>query len=70
MPNAVRQAAKLAAIGIDPSALGEETGKKAAKVEELDFDLEMRERPWNSRSIADRSEILYRSLYRPFTKNV
>ena len=67
--NAVRHAAKLAAIGIDPSAMGADADKKP-KVEEVDFDLEMRERPWNSRSHADRSDILYRSLYRPFTKNV
>lgn len=69
--NAVRQKAKLAAIGIDPNNLGPENeDENSNKVEELDFDLEMRERPWNSRSHADRSEILYRTLYRPFTKNV
>jgi hypothetical protein len=67
--NAVRHAAKLAAIGIDPSVMSEE-GTNKPKVEEVDFDLELRERPWNSRSHADRSDILYRSLYRPFTKNV
>ena len=55
--NAVRHAAKLAAIGIDPSAMGADADKKP-KVEEVDFDLEMRERPWNSRSHADRSDIL------------
>ena len=60
--NARRMQAKMEAIGVQ--VIG------APKVEAYSLDLEMRERPWNSRSHADRTDLLYESLYRPFTKNV
>ena len=61
-----RRKAKQAALGIQTSGNDED----AIKVKDMSLDLELRSRPWNSRSHADRSEILYQTLFRPFTKNV
>ena len=40
------------------------------KLKDMSLDLELRTRPWNSRSYSDRADLLYQTLYRPFTKNV
>ena len=65
--NEKRRKAKQEALGMIPS--GEEEEDKI-KVKDMSLDLELRSRPWNSRSHADRSEILYQTLFRPFTKNI
>jgi len=40
------------------------------QVKDMSLDMELRTRPWNSRAFGDRTELLYQTLYRPFTKNV
>ena len=65
--NEKRRKAKQEALGMIPNGEDEE---EKIKVKDMSLDLELRSRPWNSRSHADRSEILYQTLFRPFTKNI
>ena len=64
--DARRKKAKQIALGMNVGGDDE----NAIKVKDMSLDLELRSRPWNSRSHADRSELLYQTLFRPFTKNV
>ena len=64
--DAKRKKARQEAIGMGGMAADD----KQLQMQDMSLDMELRTRPWNSRSYSDRSDILYQTLFRPFTKNV
>ena len=66
LDNERKRKARQEALGMGGMAVDD----NIIKLKDMSLDLELRTRPWNSRSYSDRADLLYQTLYRPFTKNV